>query len=243
MVAFQHSRTESGPQIGRILLVDGDPFLLHSLSACLRRNGFPVSATASTADALGLAVTQRPALVLIGLTDPADRDETCRKLRALSEAPIYILTDHLQPHGDPEQPAGVAGVHLAPASDEADLIARIHAALRQTNTPGAAGDEDLLTVGALQICPCARTVTKLGQTIDLSPIEFRLLTALARESGKTVPDRRLLAEVWGPDYAEDAQNLRIFIRYLRAKIEDDPNDPRYILTDWGAGYRLAGPEQ
>lgn len=240
MVAVRPRKVERDRRIGQILLLHDDPFVLHSLSACLRRHGFPVSAVESAMEALELVAADSPSVVLIGSARSGDAGEICRRLRALTNAPLYILSDRLPPFGFMEQPVAIAGVHTLPYRDEPDLIAYLHAAFRRVAGPPLFADE-VLHVGDLEICPAARTLTRLGRAIDLSPIEFRLLTVLARERGKPVAEGRLLTEVWGPDYAEDTQNLRIYIRYLRAKIEDDPDDPRYILTDWLAGYRLVAP--
>jgi two-component system, OmpR family, KDP operon response regulator KdpE len=242
MVAVRPSKVEGDRRIGEILLLHDDPFVLHSLSACLRRHGFRVSAAESAREALALAAADSADVVLIGSACSGDAAEIARRLRIMIDAPLYVLADCRPPSSASGPPAAGAGVRTLPFCDEPELIAHLHAVLRRRAGPQPVTDE-VLAVGDLEICPAARTVTRLGRTIDLTPIEFRLLTTLARERGKAVADRRLLTEVWGPEYAEDVQNLRIYIRYLRAKIEDDPDAPRYIVTERPAGYRLVAPSR
>lgn len=103
------------------------------------------------------------------------------------------------------------------------------------------GDDEVIRVGAIEIDPGAQTVRKHGEIVQLSPTEYRLLLGLAERPGEVVPAKALIARVWGNQYSGESHYLRLYVRYLRQKLEDDPAHPRYIVNRWGAGYALATP--
>ena len=120
-----------------------------------------------------------------------------------------------------------------------ELSARLHAMRRRAGTHPS-GLSDTVLIGDLEIDMRDRKVNRDGRTIDLTPIEFKLLTALLSEAGRPIPHSQLLYKVWGPEYADCRNYLRLYIRYLRSKLEVDPRSPRLILNEWGIGYRLDG---
>lgn len=128
-------------------------------------------------------------------------------------------------------------------TEEIDL--RLRAIFRRAtmDTPTARGSAPgVIRVGALEIDPGPQLVRKNGEVVPLSPTEFRLLSTLAEHPGEVVPSKALIARVWGNQYAGETHYLRLYIRYLRQKLEDDPSNPEYIMNRWGAGYSLEGPK-
>lgn len=129
------------------------------------------------------------------------------------------------------------------SSDE--LLLRLRALLRRR--AGAAGEgrasDRIIRIGDLEIDASSHRVTKAGRDILLSPTEFRLLSTLAEHAGEVVPSRALIARVWGSEYAEETHYLRLYVRYLRQKIEDNPSKPQYIVNRWGSGYALTEPQR
>lgn len=225
-----------------VLLIDDDPVLLHSLRERLRRHGYTVTVSASGQEGLRLALDRRPDVVILDLVLPGmDGLELCRRLREFVSVPICILSGRSRPDDVVEGLSAGADTYLTKPFTESELLARLRALLRRAGMPKQDVDSALVRVGDLEVNLDARQVRKRGRVIDLSPMEFRLLALLARNCGKVQPHRRILAEVWGPEYVDDTQYLRIYVRYLREKLEDDPDNPRYILTEWGVGYRLADP--
>jgi two-component system KDP operon response regulator KdpE len=119
-----------------------------------------------------------------------------------------------------------------------ELLARLRALLRRS---ADAGGSALIDVGELQIDLADRLVTRAGEPVHLTPIEFDLLRVLAQHQGRLVTQRQLLREVWGPEYANETHYLRVHVAHIRAKLESDPSRPRYLITEPGVGYRLRDP--
>jgi two-component system KDP operon response regulator KdpE len=121
-----------------------------------------------------------------------------------------------------------------------ELLARLKAVLRRANGPSELDDVRVFADGDLVINFSLREVTVRGQQVNLTPTEYGLLSYMARNAGRVLPRELLLAQVWGEEYAEATQYLKLYIRYLRQKIEKDPGNPEYIITEWGVGYRFDG---
>jgi two-component system KDP operon response regulator KdpE len=120
-----------------------------------------------------------------------------------------------------------------------ELHARLRAVLRRTaDTPVTRVQADALIAGDVEVRLKEHKVYRNGEHIDLSPIEFRLLCVLVQETGRAVSHTRLIANVWGPEYVDCRHYLRLYVKYLRSKIEDDPKNPQMILSEWGVGYRF-----
>ncbi len=229
----------------RVLVVDDELQIVRALRVVLRDAGFEVVPAQSASEALDRAAVRPPQAAIVDLVLPdGDGIEVTRRLREWSEMPILVLSAI----GEEEQKvraleAGADDYVTKPFAAR-ELVARLQAALRRV--PGtAAGEEPRIEVEGLTVDFAARTVSRDGQPVHLTPIEFDLLRVLARNRGRLMTHRALLTEVWGPGYAEDVQALRTHIARLRAKIEPEGTAAaggaghRYIVTDPGVGYRFS----
>ena len=221
----------------RILVCDDEMQIRRALRVVLKDAGFEVVETADAAEALDTASVRPPDAAIIDLILPdGDGVEVCRSIRSWSEMPILVLSAV----GEEEQKVRAleagADDYVTKPFGPRELVARLNAALRRA---GDAADEPAITVDGLVIDLAAHTVTRDGEEIHLTPIEFRLLGTLAGNRGRLMTHRALLTEVWGPGWEEDTQTLRTHIANLRRKIEP-PDGPRYIRTDPGVGYRFEG---
>jgi two-component system KDP operon response regulator KdpE len=219
----------------RVLVCDDEPQILRALRVILREAGFDAVPAATAHEALDVAAVHPPDAAIIDLVLPdADGIAVCRSLREWSRMPILVLSAI----GDEAEKvraleAGADDYIVKPFAPR-ELVARLQAVLRRA---GEAQDEPSILAGGLVIDLAARTVTRDGADIHLTPIEYGLLRTLARHRGRLMTHRALLVEVWGPAYAEDTAVLRTHIANLRRKIE--PVDgPRLIRTDPGVGYRF-----
>jgi two-component system, OmpR family, KDP operon response regulator KdpE len=228
----------------RVLVVDDEPQIVRALKVVLREAGFEAVPAETGAQALDLAAVRPPDAAIIDLVLPdIDGIAVTRTLREWSEMPILVLSAV----GEEEQKVRAleagADDYITKPFGARELIARLNAALRRA----ARGEgEPRIEADGLEIDLAARIVRRDGEPIHLTPIEFDLLRALARNRGRLMTHRKLLAEVWGPEYVDDIQPLRTHIARLRAKIEPEGEagtggvgGPRYIVTDPGVGYRFA----
>lgn len=224
-----------------ILAVDDEPQIRRVLRTTLSAQGYTILEAKSGEEALETIRRDRADLVLLDVNLPGISGlETCREIRASSDVPIIMLTVR-NAESDKVQAldAGADDYVVKPfGSDE--LMARIRAALRRTS-PG----ETLPTFETpdLKIDFSKRTVTVRGNNVRLTPKEFELLRHLVANQGKAIPHRRLLQAVWGPDYGNETEYLRVFINQLRKKVEPDPAEPRYIITEPWLGYRFECPQE
>jgi two-component system KDP operon response regulator KdpE len=220
---------------GRVLVVDDEPQILRALRTSLRGAGYDVE-TADTAEAaLAALALNPPDAVILDLVLPDGRGtDVTRELRTWSSVPVIVLSV-----------VGEEGEKVAALDAGADdyvtkpfgideLLARLRAAMRRSDPSG----EPVVEVGDLRIDLDKHLVTVAGQPVQLTPHEFSLLRALARNAGKLLTHGALLREVWGRGYAEESHYLHVYVSQLRRKIEPDPARPRYIVTEPGAGYRL-----
>ena len=223
----------------RVLVVDDEPQIVRALKVVLREAGFEGVAAESAAQALDLAAVRPPEAAIVDLVLPdGDGVEVTRRLREWSEMPILVLSAV----GDEEQKVRAleagADDYITKPFGARELVARLQAALRRA---GRGGEEPSVTVDGLEVDLSARVVRRDGEPVHLTPIEFDLLRSLVRNRGRLMTHRKLIAEVWGPEYVDDIQPLRTHIARLRAKIEPEGvAAPRYIVTDPGVGYRFAG---
>jgi two-component system, OmpR family, KDP operon response regulator KdpE len=221
----------------RVLVVDDEPQIVRALKVVLREAGFEAQPAETGAEALDLAAVRPPEAAIVDLVLPdIDGIAVTRTLREWSDMPILVLSAV----GEEDQKVSAleagADDYITKPFGTRELVARLNAALRRA----AGGEEPRIEVDGLEIDLAARVVRRDGEAVHLTPIEFDLLRTLARNRGRLMTHRKLLAEVWGAEYVEDIQPLRTHIARLRAKIEpDDVAGPRYIVTDPGVGYRFS----
>jgi len=226
----------------RILLVEDDSLFSESLAYILQQEGYAVEVTATGSEALDRATRQEQDLVLLDVSLPdLSGVEVCRRLRTFSLAPVIFLTARRQ---EADKIVGLdAGGddYLTKPVPTGELLARVRAHLRRARAlenrldPLTQGELDL---GELWISLPARRVAVRGQPVDLSAREFDLLRLLAANAGRVVTRRTLIDSIWGPDFFGDERALDVYIRFLRKKIERDPDRPEMIRTVRGVGYRL-----
>jgi two-component system, OmpR family, KDP operon response regulator KdpE len=223
---------------GRILVIDDDPQIRRVMRATLIGHGYEVLDARNGEDGLEKAAEDPPSLVLLDMNMPGLSGlETCRLLRAGSDVPVIILSvRNTEKDKVAALDAGADDYITKPFSIE-ELLARIRAALRRSPQPSESGPQHLVLEG-LDIDFETRHVVVRGNSVRLTPKEFDLLRYLASHSGKPVPHRELLQAVWGPDYGDEPEYLRVFVNQLRKKIEVNPARPRYIVTEPWVGYRF-----
>jgi two-component system, OmpR family, KDP operon response regulator KdpE len=223
----------------KILIIDDDENTLWLLSTLLQHNGFDVIKAATANDGLQLARDQKPELVLLDVMMPEmDGWEVCRRLREISAVPIIFLTAKSSVK-DVVKGLEIGGDdYIVKPFDNQELLARIRTQLRR-GASDQSSDELQFANGDLRINFLTREVTVYGQTIELTPKEFTLLSVLARNAGRVLTRSELITQTWGPEYGEANESLKLYIHYLRKKIERDPNKPEFILTSRGVGYRFA----
>jgi two-component system KDP operon response regulator KdpE len=224
-----------------ILLVEDELPIRRFLRAALAGEGYRLAEAETGEQALRLAVQQPPDLVLLDLGLPdLDGQAVLRQLREWLRAPIVILSARDQERQKVEALDGGADDYLTKPFGTGELLARIRVALRHAALAGAGRETTEVRIGELHVDLAARRVQVRGQEVHLTPLEYKLLTTLARHAGKVLTHRFLLREVWGPEQSRETHYLRVFMAGLRRKLESDPSQPRYLLTEPGVGYRLAG---
>jgi DNA-binding response OmpR family regulator len=226
----------------KILIVDDEARILRLVRSNLEPHGYKVLTAMDGESALTAAEMNDPDLIILDLMLPRlDGFEVCRRLREFSTVPIIILT------AKGEEVDKVRGLELG-ADDYLtkpfgvpELIARIKAVLRRTHVPVAQKHEPIFNLGNFSVNFAQRRVSANGRDVKLSPTEYKLLYELVTNAGRVVLHQDLLARVWGREYRDETEYLRVYIRYLRQKIEEDPSQPKLILTEPGVGYRFSAP--
>jgi len=223
----------------RVLVVDDEPQILRFLKPGLTAGGFDVIAAETAAEALKLAATQAPDVMVLDLGLPdKDGKEVIREIRAWSAIPIIVLSARDREIEKIESLDLGADDYINKPFGIGELMARIRASLRhrqQADRPAQA-----YRVGRITIDNLKHAVEKDGKALHLTPKEYELLFVLMKNADRVMTHRQILNEVWGPAHTQDVQYLRVFIGQLRQKIEDDYTDPTLILTEPGIGYRFNG---
>ena len=220
----------------RILVCDDDPQILRALRLVLRGAGYEVLTAATGEEALDRAAIAGPHAAIIDLMLP-DRPgiEVCRELRSWSELPIIVLSAMTDEDAKVTALQSGADDYVTKPFAPGELVARVQAVLRRA---GRASTEPRIEAEGLVVDLAAHTVTLDGGEVRLTPIEFDLLRALTLNRGLLLTHRKLLTEVWGPEYADATPLLRTHIANLRRKLEVGAERPRFIRTDSGIGYRF-----
>ena len=222
-----------------LVLVEDEPQIRRFLRTTLGSQGYRLFEAGTGADGLVEAASRQPDVVIIDLGLPdMDGLEVIRRLREWSTVPIIVLSARGQ---ETDKVAALdvgADDYVSKPFGAEELLARVRVALR--HKAGVAREDAVFTSGELRVDLGRRHVFVREQEVKLTPTEYRLLTTLVRYAGRVLTHRQLLKEVWGPNQTEEAHYLRVYMAQLRRKIEVDPAQPRYLLTEPGVGYRLAG---
>jgi two-component system KDP operon response regulator KdpE len=223
------------------LLVEADGAAADGLHNLLLAGGHTVFLARDGMEALRLFYENDFDVALIGApVQKLDSTELVRLLRTLSRIPILVLVHRRDPAFVIRMLEAGADDVLASSAPGEEVLARIRASSRRANhRPDAPEDQAVIETGDLVIDRAGRRVAKRGQSVPLSQTEYRLLEALAARAGHVAPHRFLLSTVWGEAFVDDKHYLRMYIGYLRAKLEDDASHPEYLQNEWGTGYRLA----
>jgi two-component system, OmpR family, KDP operon response regulator KdpE len=220
-----------------ILIVEDEPEIRRFLRSALGVEGHKVVESATARRGAIDAATHKPDLAIVDLGLP-DHDgiEVIRQIRTWSPMPIIVLSARAQEGSKISAFDAGADDYVTKPFGIGELIARVRVALRRTVR--IASVHAVLSLGGATIDLEGRTATRDGKPVHLTPIEFRIITCLAKNPGMVVTHKQLLTEVWGPTHATDTHYLRIYLKQLRDKLETDPVQPRYFLTETGIGYRL-----
>ena len=224
----------------RILVVDDEPQIARVLRTGLKTHGYDVRVAADGVSALETFDDWHPDLVVTDLAMPnLDGLELCRRLRAVSQLPIIVLSVRGEEKTKVEALDAGADDYVTKPFGMDELLARVRAQLRRALAPATSEDSSaVLEVGDFHIDLEARSVFVREAEVHLTPKEYDLLVHFVRHAGKVITHRTLLAAVWGGNYTEQGEYLRVFVGQLRKKIEPNPSTPRYILTEPWIGYRF-----
>jgi two-component system, OmpR family, KDP operon response regulator KdpE len=221
----------------RVLIVDDEPQIRRFLRTSLSAHGYRVVEASGGREAIILTATERPELVLLDLGLPdMDGLEVIRQLREWSAVPIIVVSVRGQEGEKIEALDGGADDYVTKPFGMGELLARIRTALRHRLQ--AELDEPVFRAAGLTVDLAKRVVTVDDHEVKLTPKEYDLLRVLVTHAGKVITHQHLLREVWGPGSVHETHYLRVYIGQLRQKIEPDPAQPRYLLTEPGVGYRL-----
>lgn len=224
----------------KVLVVDDEPQTRKYITANLRVRGYSVLQAGDGRAALKMFDENVVDLVVLDIMMPGiDGFEVCQAIRRQSDTPVIILSARGQEKDIVRALNFGADDYLTKPFGVDELLARVQAVLRRTTAQGTVVQRPPYHVDDLHIDFFLRQVTLAGQPVKLTPTEYGLLAHLAANAGRVLTHRTLLQAVWGPEYGDETEYLWAYIRRLRRKIEQDPSNPRYILTQPGVGYALA----
>lgn len=225
-----------------VVVVEDDKQIRRFVRSSLEGQGVTVFEAETGQQGMREAAFRKPDLFVIDLGLPdMDGVDVIAELRTWTQQPIIVLSART---GEEFKVAALdagADDYLTKPFGASELLARIRAQLRRRNR-GGQQETPQVRFGAVSVDLSERHVTKAGEVIHLTPIEYRLLTMLVRHAGRVLTHQQLLREVWGPSYVEHQHYLRVYMGHLRQKLESDPTQPAHILTETGVGYRLAGAQ-
>jgi two-component system, OmpR family, KDP operon response regulator KdpE len=222
-----------------VVLIEDEPQIRKFLRATLTGQGYRLFEAATGSDGVVEVGSRQPDVVIVDLGLPdIDGLDVIRRVREWTDVPIIVLSARGQERDKVAALDAGADDYVSKPFGAGELLARIRVALR--HRVGASHEDDaVFKVGELQVDLLHRKVQVGDRDVHLTPIEYKLLTALVRHAGKVVTHQHLLREVWGPAHTEQAHYVRVYMAHLRHKLEVEPARPRYLLTEPGVGYRLA----
>jgi len=224
----------------RALVVDDEPAILRFLKPALEANDYTVTSAGTLAEALKRVAGETPDVVVLDLGLPdGDGKDLIQQVRQWSNVPIVVLSARDREAEKIEALDLGADDFVNKPFGVGELMARLRTALRHRRQ--GEGESTVVTVGDVEIDSVRRRVQRAGAEIKLTPREFELLACLAKYPGRVLTHRQLLTAVWGPAQSAETQYLRVYIVHLRQKLEQNPDDPKIILTELGIGYRMAEP--
>lgn len=223
----------------RILIVDDEPQIGRVMRTGLASHGFDVRVAADGEAGLDLYNDWRPALVVTDLSMPSMGGlEFCRRLRLISNIPLIVLSVKSEERVKVQALDAGADDYVTKPFGMDELVARIRAALRRTAITRTNESVAAIEIGDFRVDPEAHKASVKGREVHLTPKEFELLAYMVQHPGTVLTHHKLLGAIWGGDYTEQTEYLRVFIGQLRKKIEADPANPKYILTEPWIGYRF-----
>jgi two-component system KDP operon response regulator KdpE len=222
----------------RVLVVDDEPAIVRFLKPALEANDYEVASAATVAEALKRIAKEPPDVVVLDLGLPdGDGKDVISQVRQWSHVPIVVLSAREREAEKIEALDLGADDFVNKPFGVGELMARLRSAVRHRRQND--GSATVIKAGAIEIDTLKHRVTRDGVEVKLTPREFELLACLASHAGKVMTHRQILTAVWGPAQAAETQYLRVYIGHLRQKLEDNPDDPKIVLTELGIGYRLA----
>ena len=225
----------------RILIVDDEPSILATMALLLRGRGYEVTTATTAHAALDAIDRQPPQLVILDLGLPdLDGVELCRRIREGRSLPILVLSARGAEQDKVAALDAGADDYVTKPFGAEELLARVRAALRRAEAGTSPSGQ--IVRGGIAIDLDRRRVTREGEEVRLTPKEFELLMFLAQHPGRVLTHRTILKAIWGPNAVDQPEHLRVLIASLRRKVEPDPAQPRYVLTEPWVGYRFADPQ-
>jgi two-component system KDP operon response regulator KdpE len=225
-----------------VVLIDDEKNIRRVVRAALEADGMLVFDASTGLQGLAQAATRRPDLVIVDLSLPdMDGTEVIEELRAWSTVPVIVLSGRCREEDKVRALDAGADDYLTKPFGLPELLARVRAHLRR-QARGSRAALSRVRFGTVTLDLGERRVLRGSETVHLSPIEYRLLSALAQHPGRVLTHHQLYQEVWGPTRSDNYHYLRIYMSHLRQKLESDPAQPEHIVTESGVGYRLVGVE-
>jgi len=222
----------------KVLLIEDEKTIRRFVRAAVEEEGCAVAEAETMASGLIEAGVQKPDLLILDLGLPDGNGiDLIRDLRGWSEVPVLILSARSQENDKIDALDAGADDYLTKPFSVGELRARVRALLRRRLRSGE-GVTPVVEFGTVSVDLSRRLVLRAGETVHLTPLEYRLLATLLGHPGKVLTQRNLLREIWGPSYVESSHYLRVYVGHLRQKLEDDPTQPRHFLTETGVGYRF-----
>ena len=220
------------------VLIEDERQIRRFVRAALESEGWSVHESDTLKQGLVEAGTRKPDVVIVDLGLPdGDGVDLIRDLRTWSGVPVIVLSARSDESDKVEALDAGADDYLTKPFGVAELLARVRATVRRRAQP-AGSEKPAITFGDIEVDLVARTVKRQGELVHLTPIEYRLLALLIANAGRVLTHRQILRDVWGPSHVESPHYVRVYMGHLREKLEDDPAQPRHLITETAVGYRL-----